>query len=334
MQGALVYGCSVAEYFAMPAERIAQAQVDINEMFDGIPDGVAGFPHVIEDVTGFGVELHQHYQNSTPAIDRMLINDFTEIESLSCPNPLDSRQLKKTIETISQLQSKIGSEKVVIGACIAPFSLPSMLMGTSKWMRLLFTKSLRERYFKRLMDICQEFVVKWANEQFAAGAHVVVLADGMASATLIPRDTFEAYALPVIRSTVGQLKGLVGYEAVGRAEPHIDLLADVGAVALLLGEEDDLEQCKRAAQGRVGLVGNVNNMKMRRWSPARIELAAKKALKQAMDGYGFILGNQGPEIPFDTSIENIRALLQPVEQYGYYKQGASSASTRGALVLQ
>lgn len=326
MQGALVCDCTVAEYFAMPAGRIAEAQTRINEMFDGIPDGVAGFPHVIEDVTAFGVELVQHYPNSTPAIEGMRITDFEQIDGLKCPSPKSSPTLRKTLEIIAQLAGGIGEEKLVIGAAIAPFSLPSMLMGTSKWMRLLFTPALRNRYFERIMDTCQRFVVDWATLQLQAGAHVVVLADGMASATMLPRNTFQEFAFPVIRNTIEQIQGMVAYEAVGRIEPHVDLCANIGAVGLLIGQEDDIANCKKKLNGRAGLIGNVNNLKMRRWSPARIEMQAKTALKAGAPGFGFALANQGPEIPFDTSLDGIGALIRAVEKYGRYDRNGDADS--------
>ncbi|MBX7169173.1 MAG: hypothetical protein K1X74_22755 [Pirellulales bacterium] len=328
MQGALVYGCTVEEYFAMPAEKIARAQVELNRMLDGVPDAVAGFPHVIEDVTGWGLTLVHHYRNSTPATGGMLIREFTELSGLRAPRPEASAQLAKTRDVIGALRGMIGGEKVVLGACIAPFSLPSMLMGTSKWMRLLFTAELRKRYLQPLLEVCQQFVVEWARLQLQAGAHVVVLADGMASATMLPRAMFEDFARPLVRDTIRQIGGMVAYEPVGRIEPFVDACADLGAVALLIGEEDDVATCKRKLGGRLGLVGNVNNMKMRRWSPARIELVAKRALRAGMPGYGFILGNQGPEIPFDVSLDQIAALVQTVEKYGRYE---TSPAARGLV---
>ena len=326
MQGALIYNTTVEQYFGMSAERIADAQVELNKLFNGIPDAVAGIPNVIEDVTAWGVGLKYHYANSTPAVDRMLITEYDQLNQLRAPKPLDSPQLAKTRDVIAACADKIGSEKVVIGAAIAPFSLPCMLMGTAAWMRLLFTPALRDRYFKPLMDVCTQFVVDWAKTQQKAGAHVIVLADGMASATLLPQPIFKQFALPVIKNTISRIGGLIAYEAVGRAEPFIEDLGQTGAVALLLGEEDNIANCKTRLRNRCALIGNVNNMKLRRWSPARVELMAKRALAQGMSGYGFALANQGPEIPFDTSVEVAAALINAVEKFGRYAEVEAGVS--------
>lgn len=324
MHGALVHRCTVAEYFEMPAARIAAAQIELVRLLDGIPDAVAGFPNVIEDVAAFGVGLKYHYQNSTPAVDRMLITDYAQISKLQQPAPLSARELSKTCDTIAALAAKLGSEKVVLGACIAPFSLPSMLMGTSKWMRLLFTKELRQEYLKRLLAVCQDFVVAWATAQLKAGAHLVVLADGMASATLLPRAVFEDFALPLTRETIRRIPGFVGYEAVGRIQPFVDLCPQLGAAALLIGQEDDISRCKQALAGKLALIGNINNIKMRRWSAARIELQAKRAICQGKPGYGFILANQGPEIPFDVTLEKIGTLCRVAERFGRYTSATAT----------
>ncbi len=319
MQGAIVHNCTVEQYFNMPAAKIAQAQAELNNMLGGVPDAVAGIPNVIQDVSAFGVGLDHYFPNSTPAIEGIMIRNSRDLEKLRVPHPTDSPMLAKTLDIIENLASGIGQEKIVIGACIAPFSLPSMLMGTAKWMRLLFTDSLRRRYFERIMEVCEKWVQRWAKAQLDAGAHVVVLADGMASSTMIPRPVFEQYALPVIKRTIASIPGFVGYEAVGRVEPFVDLYADSGAIALLVGEEDDITRCKQGLRGRVGLIGNINNMKMRRWSAARVEMESKAAINQGKNGYGFILANQGPEIPFDTPVPNIAALVSAVEKYGRYE---------------
>ncbi|MFG0249599.1 MAG: uroporphyrinogen decarboxylase family protein [Phycisphaeraceae bacterium JB051] len=320
MQGALIYDCTVEDYFNMPAMKLADAQVQLNQMLNGVPDAVAGIPNVIQDTTAFGIDMVYSYENSSPGLSGMLINSLDDLPRLRTPNPLNSPTLVKTLDTISALKTKIGSEKIVVGACVAPFSLPSLLMGTERWMKLLMTPKLRNRYLKQVLEVCETFVIGWANAQLHAGAHLVVLADGMASATLLPKPYFQQYALPVIKRTISRINGFVGYEAVGKAEPFIDDLANIGAVVLLLGEEDNIANCKKICGTRVGLMGNINNMKLRRWSAARVELVAKAALNIGKPGYGYILANQGPEIPFDTPVENIAALVQAAERYGYYDE--------------
>lgn len=326
LQGALVHDCSVPDYLAMPARSIVEAQVALNEMLGGVPDGVAGFPNVIQDVTAFGVGLSTYFERSSPSIDGLLIRDYRDIASIRVPDPTASPELRKTLDIIRGLANGIGQEKVVLGACIAPFSLPSMLMGTEAWMRLLYTPELRNQYLRPTLDLCLAFVKRWIRAQHDAGAHLVVLADGMASATILPRDMFRKYALPVIQETISSAHGMVAYEAVGRIEPFVDLLADVGSVGLLIGSDDDIANCKRLVRGRVAIIGNVNNMMMRRWSPARVELAAKAAIKAGKEGYGFALSNQGPEIPLDTSMECIKALVESVEKYGRYADTASNTA--------
>lgn len=327
MQGALVHQCTVRDYFRMPAQAFTDAQVALNEMLDGIPDGVAGIPHVVEDVTGFGVPLKYDYENSSPTVGGMLVHDFAELATLNCPDPTSSPDLRRTLDVIGQLRRRIGDEKVVIGAAIAPFSLPSMLMGTAKWMRLLYTEELRRRHLDRVLAVCSQYVVRWAKAQLNAGAHVIVLADGMASATIIPRRIFAEHAAPVTKQTIKEIGGLVAYEPVGTIEPFVELTGELGAVAVLIGEEDDIATCKRRLAGKAALIGNVNNMKLRRWSPARVELQAKSALAAGMPGYGFALANQGPEIPFDVSPAAIAALVKTVERYGRY---ASAGTSRAA----
>jgi len=57
-------------------------------------------------------------------------------------------------------------------------------------------------------------------------------------------------------------------------------------------------------------MGNLNNLKLLHWGPERVEFEARRMVRDA--GPGFILANQGPEIPWGVSDENIDALMRAV----------------------
>ncbi len=313
MQGAKELNLPLERYFSR-GENLAEGQLRLVDKYEH--DCVFSFPHVVEDVLPFGAGL-RYFPDGPPSVDRMCIHDFSDIDSLSVPDPSAHEQLQQTLRATEKLASKVKGEKLIVGAVIASFSLPSMLMGTEKYMKLLFSREGEfERYFPKLMQVCIDYTTRWANLQLEAGADIIVFADGIASNTILRTHEFEKLALPVIEKMFSGINGLIGYEFVGEAEEIIHMLQGKGAHVFLLGSGDDMVACRAKTGGSTALLGNINNIKLLRWTPERVEFEVKKLIDQMGTGGGFLVGNQGPEIPWDVPDENIHALVRAVRKYG------------------
>lgn len=278
-------------------------------------DGVFGLPHFIGDIEAFGGSV-VYSECGSPCAGRMVWRQWSDIEKLRAPIPQNCPSLQRVLKATEGLAAKFKGKKLIIGAALAPFTLPSLLIGTEKWMELLWEDELlRGPIISQCLEICKEFCVSWANAQLQAGADIVVLADGMASATCITREQFEQFALPILHQTIAEIKGPVGYEPVGRIDPFIDLVATMKLHLVLLGCEDDLMHCKKIVHGKMAVMGNLNNIEMVHWDRQQTLKKAQELLKEAAIGGGYILGTQGPEIPWETKDEVIAALIEAAHLY-------------------
>lgn len=315
MQGAIVLNRPLPEY-QQSGELIAEGQLRLLEMWEH--DAVVGVPHVVEDLVPWGIPL-TYYKNGSPTLSKIALRSYEQIIDLQVPDPSAFKETKETLKAISILAKKVGSHTPVIAALISPFSLPSMLMGTEKWMSLLLDDAaLRSKYLDVLLHKCKAYVVKWAKQMISSGADIIVLADGMASQTVITRSLFQQFALPIIKETIKEIPAPVVWEAVGSAQGILDLVAETGAVCTILDYKDDLKQCKAIAKNKIALMGNFNNIEMMYWNPIRTQLEVKKAIEKAADGYGYILSAQGPEIPYDVPFEVIQAMVDAGKTFGRY----------------
>lgn len=315
MQGAAELGLSLEEYFSR-GEYIAEGQLRLLQKYGH--DCVLGFPHVVEDITAFGASLI-YFEDGPPAAGGMLIQSYEDVEQMEIPDPASSPMLMETLKAIEMLAREVKGGVPILGACIAPFSLPSMLMGTEMWMELmLFAEpGQRDAVMGRMLEVTTAFCTAWANAQLAAGADAIVLADGMASASVITRQQFADMALPVITDTVSRIQGTVIHEGVGDVYPMIDLLAGTGVAGVMLTYRNHLQECKALVGDVITLIGNLNNIEMLRWSPEEMAANAQAALDVAAPGSGFILGAQGPEIPLGVSEETIHAMVQTAHAWRY-----------------
>ena len=306
-QGARLLGMSLTDYFRDPT-RLADGQVATVERFDG--DAVFAFPHIVQDTLPWGATLDFH-EDGPPSVSKMAIERYEEIAELPVPDPTAHPYLRRTLEAASTLAKRYKGERLIVGAVIGPFSLPTLLMGTGKFLALVKRHpEYRELYLEKLMDRMCEYAIRWGNAQLEAGCDMVVMAEGIASSTVISEATFAEHALPHMRRVLEGIDGLTGLEMVGDSLPFARHLRDLPAVAYLVGEGDNLPTMRRALGDKDALMGNLNNLKMLHWGPERIEFEARRMVRDA--GAGFILANQGPEIPWHVPDANIDALLRAV----------------------
>lgn len=312
-QGARMLDVPLKSYFGEPT-RLAEGQSRLLDRFGH--DAVFAFPHVVQDTLpwGAGIDLHEV---GPPSVNRMVIKRYEEIAQLRAPDPCANPYLAHTLKAAGELARRYKGDRLIVGAIIGPFSLPSMLMGMGKILDLiLHQESLRRAYWAPLMDQMITYTRRWAQAQLDAGCDIVVMAEGMASASLLTEKTFLQFALPVLKESISGIKGLVGLELVGDALPFMKHLKELPCAALLVGSSDRLPEVRAILGKQKLLIGNINNLKLLHWDPERVEFEARRAIREA--GLGFALCNQGPEIPWNVSDANIEALIRAAHRSRMY----------------
>jgi uroporphyrinogen decarboxylase len=305
MQGARELGLPLETYFG-EAKRLADGQLALVERYN--QDAVFAIPHIVQDVLPWksGIDFHP---SGPPSVNKMVIRSYEDILALEVPDPTAHPYLRKSLQAAAALGRRVKGDRLIVGAVIGPFSLPSMLMGTRKFLGLLLEPpEVRQRYLKPLLDKMLTYTRAWIRAQHEAGCDLVVVAEGISSATIIDEVTFREFALPTMERLQQGIQGYLALEFVGRATPFLRYARDLGFVAWLVGEEDGVVEPRHRVGPRGALVGAINNLKLLRWRPERVEFEARRLIREA--GPGFILSNQGPEIPWETSPENIQALLR------------------------
>jgi uroporphyrinogen decarboxylase len=304
-QGARMLETSLVEYFKNPA-RLAEGQARLIDRFGH--DAVFAFPHIVQDTLPWGASISFH-EDGPPSVNRMAIDRYEEIGDLRVPDPRTHPYLAHTLRAASDLARRYKGDRLIVGAVIGPFSLPSMLMGMGKSLALLVDhEEYRRTYFPILMEKMMGYTQRWAQAQLDAGCDLVVVAEGMASASLLTERTFLQYALPVLEECIGGIKGLVGLELVGDGLPFMPHIRNLPCAAMLVGSTDRLRDVRAALGKQKLIIGNINNLKLLHWDHERVEFEARRAIKEA--GPGFALCNQGPEIPWNVPDANIEALIR------------------------
>ena len=106
--------------------------------------------------------------------------------------------------------------------------------------------------------------------------------------------------------------------ASGRSLAVLEDLVQTGTLGLGVSALEDLAEVKRAARGRLALLGNLDGIAMRRWSAREAEAQVKAAIALAGRGGGWILSDNHGEIPWQVPEEVLDAISAAVHRWGRY----------------
>jgi uroporphyrinogen decarboxylase len=298
--------------FLQNADLMAEAQLRLREKFGH--DCLLAAPYAAADVAAWGGEV-VFREDGPPNAGEPFIADVEAIRTLEPPavdgNPVVARTLR-----VIELLAECSHDVPIVGGVVAPFSLPIMQLGFERYLLLM-----RERpdLFERLMAVNEEYCVAVANAQLAAGATAIGFADPMSSSTVIEPQAYRDVASRIASRTLARIHGGVALNlASGRCLPIIGEMAQTGAVAVQVGPDEDLAELKRAADGGLALIGNLNGVAMRRWSPAEAETQVKRALAAGGPGGGYVLADGHGEIPFQVPDAVLSAVAEAARTWGAY----------------
>jgi hypothetical protein len=132
---------------------------------------------------------------------------------------------------------------------------------------------------------------------------------------------FEEFVWPYWKRSVEATLNL-GYDIVwmffeGRRDKQLEYFTNFPKGSLLiLFESTNIFRAKEILGDRVCLMGNVPLRLLQLGSPRDVEEYCKKLIHICGKGGGFILANGGGV--FDAKPENMKAMVESVEKYGYY----------------
>jgi uroporphyrinogen decarboxylase len=314
MHGAKELGMGIKEYFSESAH-VIEGQLRLRQKYRG--DCLYPFFYAPIEVEAFGGEVI-YRDDGPPNSGEPFLRQSKDIDSLTAPDVGSSRCLGKVLEAISGIKAKVGDEAPIIGIVMSPFSLPVMQIGFDKYIELMHEDVDR---FWKLMRVNQDFCVQWANAQLAAGATAICYFDPVSSATIVPREKYLETGFKVASATLSRITGPTAtHLASGRCLPMVDALAKTGTAAVGVSALEDLADVKKACQGKLTVIGNLNGIEMRRWTPQEARAAVKNAIDKAAKGGGFILSDNHGEIPWQVPDEVLQEISEAVHDFGRYQK--------------
>jgi uroporphyrinogen decarboxylase len=312
LHGAQELGMSIEEYYSR-AEYVVEGQIRLLKKYRG--DCLYSFFYASIETEAWG-GITDYLPDGPPLCGPPPIRSFKEIDRLEPPKVMDSPGLVRVLEVNRLLKAQVGDTVPIIGVAISPFSLPVMQIGYDRYIELLYEQPER---FERLMQVNIAFSVEWANAQLAAGATAICYFDPVSSTTSIPRELYLKTGQQVAKRALAQINGPTAtHMASGRCLPIIADIADTGTAIVGVSSHENIAELKMAANKRVSLLGNLNGIEMRRWTPAQVEAQVKRVIAGGGHGGGLLLGDNHGEIPWQVPEDVLLAIGDAVARWGRY----------------
>ena len=220
---------------------------------------------------------------------------------------LEAPSIQVVLEALAILRQQLGSEVVIVGKAMGPWSLSYHLMGVEEF--LVGTKLSPERT-RRFLEALKEVTIAFARAQVQAGADIICVADhatgGMVS-PLVYRDLL----LPIHQEIVSRLGCPTVLHCCGNTTDRLKYFARAGFDCYHFESQVRLESAVAEAKGHMTLMGNVNNPEvLLAGTPEQVAAACQRALQGGVQ----ILA---PEcaVPLSTPIRNLRALVEIAREF-------------------
>lgn len=312
MHGAPELGLDLRTYFSR-AENLVNGQLRMLRRYGG--DCLYGFFHAALEHEAWGGETI-YRDDGPPNAGAPVITRDAQIDTLQPPRVADAKVLHRALEAQRLLKAAVGDTVPIIGVVMSPFSLPVMQMGFDRYLLLMHEQPERHA---RLMRANEAFCIEWGNAQLAAGATAICYFDPLASSTITAPEVYRRAGKPSAQRVLAALKGPAATGlASGRCLPVLGDLVDTGTVALGVSTLENLAELKAAAAGRVSLMGNLNAIEMRRWTPQQAETEVRRAIARGAPGGGFVLTDNHGEIPLQVPPATLEVIAGATREWGRY----------------
>lgn len=309
-----MYDLTYAEY-TYNAKKMASCRIDAVKRFDY--DWSCGWPDDYVEIEPLGVKL-KGGENIPLTACEPLEASWKTLSSLKIPDFQKDGRMPAYLDVLNKIKKELSDTICLTGRVSAPFSSAGLLYGIREALELMIDNP---ELLRKTMDFCIELQIGWGKAQIAAGADAIWLGDCLASSGFISPRHYTEFALEEARKISHALKesgAIVFYHAGEKSLSHLELMAQVQASALSIGEGIDISLAKGTVGKKICLVGNIDSIRvLQRGNPEEVAQETIRIMEAGKRGGGYIF-NSGESIPPQTPEGNVRAMIQTARKHGLY----------------
>ena len=274
-------------------------------------DGVTVFADNSLEAEALGATL-SFKDDAYPQISEYCLTDIRDWKTLEIPDPENDGRMPVILEACRILSTEAGNETAVVGTVQGPMTLAGQLLGLEKLIYLIVDQPTE---FLNLLNFTTQVMITFGKAIIDAGASVIHIFDPSASCSVINRAVFSEYVLPHLTRAFNEFREgrdpVCWLNITGQTKPILDLLPQTGAQMFNIDYLVPISVAmKKLPQHCIN--GNIKPFSFISETEQTIRREARELLTQTRSRGGFIL-SPGCEIPLESNISNIEAMLQAAE---------------------
>ncbi len=269
--------------------------------------------------------VHGHIASNAEEIDDLALFDPYAAEE--CPN-----FTKVFVESLEETARILPEDLHICGLSWGPFTTAGYVMGMEE---MIMNTMMEPDLVKKLVAKVTDYVSGIQRRMVDAGATVMWMADPSSSEDMISADMFNEFSRDAIKRCISDVKAdhkdiPAFIHICGKTLDTIPFLFETGADCLSFDHAVNPGAAKKAAKGRIALMGNIDPVAQILYgTPESITQECYSILDQAASGGGFILA-PGCETPLKSPDENVLAMGRAGREF-WKKRGATKSLLRRCL---
>lgn len=287
---------------------IAECQLRLRERLAS--DAVFAFSDLGVETEALGSRL-RYYERQYPEVVDYVLAPADAPALLRLPDPARDGRMPAVLSALGLLRRALGDSALVVGGIAGPMTLAAQLYGAESALYLIADDRPR---FESALDFAVEVAMRYGAAQIAAGAHMVMVLDPMASPAVVPPEFFRELLLPRLRQVIASQRTAEALTTwlniAGPTAPVLPCYAEIGADIATFDYYVEPAEA-RGLLPHTCLTGNLKPLDFLAPSPQDLAAQARRLIAAFADRGGFILSS-GCEIPPEAGEGNIAALAAVV----------------------
>lgn len=299
------------------AEKMAKALIAGYKSagYDGIYVGWESSFNLMAEAMGCKLQIQP---NSVAFVRDQMIKEPSDLDKIEVPDPERDGRLPIHLKATELVKEKIGTDVPIFKYVPGPLTLASVLRSPDQ---LLMELIRNPDFVYDILKTASESSKLYGVATVEHGADIAVVADPIASSSVISPKMFDQFAFSPIKNvlkSISDVGGIPSLHICGNTIPILERMVDTGARIIELDYKVDLKFAKDMVGERVCIQGNIDPVSIfLNGKPSDVERKARECIEKAAKGGGFILSS-GDEVPLNAPFENVKAMVSAAKKYGQY----------------
>ena len=235
------------------------------------------------------------------------VRQVSDLEQFKVVDILGDGRVWVFLETMRRLSQKVRIPKG--GYVIGPFTLAGLLMGANQ---IALDTIDRPDVVRSVVNFAEHLIIDYASALVEAGADMICVLEP--TACFLSPEAFREFCSASISQIIRHIDAAAILHICGNTTHLAPAMAETGAQALSLDAVVDLAVVARSVPPDCVLIGNIDPVRvMVNGSPDDVRRAVRE-LHEHMGGVENFIVSTGCDLPPETPIENIAAMVEAARE--------------------